>query len=150
MAEFTVEEFGEFLNGVVDQFNTAPFPEAMEAVTPLVLQKVRDNFNSSATPDGQNWPERKPRKGDDGHPLLIESGDMMQAAVGQGQGHLHLNAGRGLILGVDGQVIPYAAAQNFGYPPNNLPSREYYGINEETELACVDPIRDAVTEKVFR
>ena len=45
---------------------------AMADCAVVMKQSVRDNFTSSASPDGSNWPPRK--QVGDGHPLLIDTG----------------------------------------------------------------------------
>ena len=108
----------------------------------VMRQSIRDNFTSSATPDGANWPPRK-RKGD-GHPLLIDTGALLQAATGGGAGHIEQLDAREVTMGVDGRVIPYAATHNYGRDP--IARREYLGLKTEHEDACADIIGDGLLE----
>ena len=122
------------------------FVPAMERASDIVNQSVRDNFTSSATPDGDDWPPRK-RVGD-GHPLLIETGAMMQAAVDQGSGHIERFEPQGLVKGVQGEAVPYAAVHNYG--GLKMPQREYMGLHDRGEAAVAELLADFVTLELWR
>jgi hypothetical protein len=47
----------------------------------LVRGSIKGNFDSATAPDGGAWPARKPRPGDDGHPLLDDTGFLKAAAL---------------------------------------------------------------------
>lgn len=111
----------------------------------LVLQAHRDNFTSSASPEGENWAPRK-RLGD-GHPLLMESGALLQAATGGGAGHVTEVESRELRVGVDTTTeeggIPGAIAHEFGDPRRNLPPRPWVGASEATLQKIDELVADA-------
>lgn len=110
----------------------------------LMLQSFRDNFTSSATADGQNWPERK--NPGDGHPLLMDTGALLQAAVGGGVGHESLLSDRELSLGIDSDVrqggIPAAVALDQGN--ERMPARRFYDVKlehiEQIDRVLIDGI----------
>lgn len=135
-------------NAVADRF-MAPMDDLLELCYPEVVQSNRDNFNSQATPQGRDWKERKDPG--DGHPLLQESGDMMQAAVGGGPGHIHHietdDEGRSLVVGVDLDIIAYARAQALGYKPNNLPARNYLGLTPRGEQIVETILSDGMERR---
>lgn len=106
------------------------------------LQAVRDNFTSSATPEGRNWPPRKHRG--DGHPLLIDTGKMMQAATGGGAGHVTQVQNDELTVGVDDSKVPYAKYHNEG--TRRLPRREFMGAGKKRINAMGEIIADAGLE----
>lgn len=110
-------------------------------VRKLVLQGVRDNFTSSVSPDGRQWPARK-RKGD-GHPLLIDTGAMLQAATGGGSGHVTQIDGSELTVGVS-STVPYAAIHNEG--KGKMPKREFMGVQEKRLKQIDKVIADAGLE----
>ncbi len=146
MSDIDFEQFGEHLNGVVSAIETGDFePVLRERVRPLVLQSIRDNFNSSAGADGSGWPARK-RQGD-GHPLLMESGALMQAATGGGAGHVTKIDAKELSVGVDkgagGGGIPGAAVHQFGFPRKNIPPRPYLEARDEALDEAAEEIADA-------
>jgi hypothetical protein len=48
-------------------------------------------------------------------------------------------------LGIDG--IPYAAAQNYGYPPNKLPKREFFKVaSDQVMQDMTDAAESQMTE----
>lgn len=142
---FYADEAPEQMALIAAGFDEAPITDTMTAVADVMRQSVRDNFNSQATPDGSNWPPRK-LKGD-GHPLLMDTGRLLQAATGGGAGQLEIIQGREVAMGVDGSVVPYAATQNYGR--GAIPSREYAGIKPEHEAACESIIADGLMVEVF-
>lgn len=130
---------------VSDGFEEAPIHDAMLECANAMRQSVRDNFTSSATPDGSSWPARKVRG--DGHPLLMDTGKLLQAATGGGPGQMETIQGREVALGVSGQVVPYAATHNFGR--GNIPAREWAGLKPEHQAACEQIIADGLMAEVF-
>jgi phage gpG-like protein len=133
-------EFGKYADDVADKVANDPLDEAIEEAYAAVLQNIRDNFTSSATPGGDPWPERK--IAGDGHPLLMDTGDLIQAATGGGSGHVVKLEPRSLLAGVDVEAIPYAATHQFGDSTRNIPSREYLGAGEETLIDIGEAIAD--------
>ena len=53
------------------------------------------------------------------------------------------------MLGVDEEVIPYAAAQNYGYPERNLPQRESFDIQDETADRMAEVIADDLLSRLM-
>jgi phage gpG-like protein len=134
-------DFPEEMARIADLLAQGPYTPFLEGTAkPIARQAIRDNFTSSATPDNANWPPRK--IAGDGHPLLMESGAMLQAATGGGAGAIAEAGTHDLTLGVDGGTVPYAAAQNYGYAPRNLPAREYLGMDDESIDACAEELAD--------
>lgn len=103
------------------------------------LQGIRDNFNSSANPENRSWPPRKVEG--DGHPLLIETGKLMQAATGGGAGHVTRISNGELTLGVDGSKVKYAAIHNNG--GKRMPKREFMGNRPQRITEIGEIIADA-------
>ncbi len=124
-----------------------PYTPVLEQFEVIAHQGIRDNFTSSATPDNSDWPERK-RRGD-GHPLEMDTGALLQAAVGSGNGSIEEMTATDLTLGVNGEVISYAAAQNYGREEINLPSREYEGARVERIDEMEEVLSDFVTSTFF-
>lgn len=116
----------------------------------LLLQSHRDAFTSSVGPDGQAWPPRVDPG--DGHPLLVESGALMQAATGGGVGHVYRSSPREMEAGVDKGVqeggIPGAAAHNWGFAPRGLPQREWLGMKEDHQIEGADAVADHFLELI--
>ncbi len=124
-----------------------PYTPVLAAIKPVARQAFRDNFTSSANPDDQDWLPRK--HPGDGHPLLIETGAMLQAATGGGAGGIEEIGTHDLTLGVDGGTIPYGAAQNYGLPRRNLPQREYMGMSEQKIDEADDLLADFVLTELI-
>jgi len=125
-----MEKFGLYLGDVADAFESDPMNTVIEESYQAILQNIRDNFTSSVTPGGDPWPERKIEG--DGHPLLMDTGALLQAATGGGAGHIVVLEPRALEFGVSADTIPYAASHEFGYMERNLPARSYLGAGKET------------------
>jgi phage gpG-like protein len=142
---FFADEARAEMAALADGLESHPLTPAMEECAGLMKQSVRDNFTGSATPDGDDWPARKDPG--DGHPLLIDSGALLQAAVGGGAGHIEQVGDREVAIGVDGSVIPYAATHNFGRGP--IPQREFAGLTIEHEEDCEFVIEDFIAQEIF-
>lgn len=113
-----------------------------DTARPMVLQNVRDNFTSSVSPDGNQWPERK--HVGDGHPLLIDRGDLLQSAVGGGAGHISQVQPREMALGTD----DYKAAWHTKGTPN-MPARPFMGASDETEIEIAEQLADHLLPRAF-
>jgi len=141
------ENFGTHLGRLTAAIDAADWsPTLGGAVRDQALQGIRDNFTSSADPDNQSWPARKVVG--DGHPLLIDTGKLMQAATGGGAGRLSQVTSRELALGVNPSVVPYAAVHNNG--GSKMPKREYMGNRPERLDAIEEIIADAGLEILGR
>ena len=108
---------------------------------------IRENFASQSGPGGETWPARKVPG--DGHPLLQQSGALIQAATG-GTGNVTNVTPRELSTGVDkgggGGGIPGAGAHQHGY--GNIPARPYLGASEERLDAAGEAIANRGYELV--
>jgi phage gpG-like protein len=127
----TVAEFiSECDQAAAAQVDLTPLFDVARAT---IIGAIRGNFDRQTSPSGSAWPPRKdPASGD--HPLLNKTGALMSAATG---GDINEVRGDTLEIGVDANAgavgsIRGAAAHNYGYPPNNLPQREFMGLSEET------------------
>jgi len=127
----------------------APLRECKE----LVRGSIKGNFDGTTAPDGGAWPARKPRPGDDGHPLLNDTGFLKAAALGLGPGGFEELGGREMSIGIDTGVemggIPGANAHDHGYPDRNLPERHFFAATEVVLDECGEVIGDAGYEKLL-
>jgi len=135
-----VDALADYMDRVAEDLLTGSFQDAIVECVDLVHQSIRDNFTSSAAADGSDWVKRKIEG--DGHPLLMDTGALLQAATGGGAGTVARVSDRELEWGVDLGVIPYARAHNLGYPENNLPQREFLAVKEEHKAECDARIAD--------
>jgi len=127
---------------ILDDIEGTDFqPLLADKLRPISLSAVRDNYEATASPDGLTWPPRK-RVGD-GHPLLIDTGKMLEASTG-GVGSVTHYEPDGMILGVDLDVVPYARAHNYGNPARNLPQREFLGLHDDAVEEAGEAVADFV------
>jgi len=139
---FYAEAAEEELARIAERLASGPYSPGLEKIKPIALQSIRDNFTSSATPDNSDWPPRKHIG--DGHPLLIDTGSMLQAATGGGVGAIGEIGSMEMVLGVDGSAIPYAATHNYGSPNRNIPAREFEGMKEDRIDEAAEVLADFV------
>lgn len=148
MRSLSLDEFVAEMDDVADVL-AAPKPEVLRQLRPMVQQNIRDNFTGSHSPENLPWAARK-HEGD-GHPLLIDTGAMLQAAVGSegtvGKGGVVIVDSESLLLGVDGDEIPYAAVHNRG--GRNMPQREFMGTSDQTEIDMGEVIADEMLAKAW-
>lgn len=140
-----LENLGEHFGAVLQSLEFGDFePVLRSEVRPLVLQSIRDNFNSSAGADGAAWPARK--IAGDGHPLLIQAGTLLQAATGAGPGHVTEADARELSVGVNTEAagLGGARAHQFGSVQQNIPARPYLDARDDALEAAGEAIADRV------
>lgn len=141
------EEFSEQMFGVAAELLGVSCAPVFAAMLPVIRQGIELRFETATTPDLNPWPARKPNPKDDGHPLLIDTGALIAAAIGQGTGAIEQVSSRELVVGIDGQVIEYANVHNEGY--EQIPQREYFGLDDQTIDQCEELIADYIMQKVF-
>jgi hypothetical protein len=116
-----------------------------------VRASIYKNFDTATAPDGGAWAPRKPRKGDDGHPLLKDTLSLLAAATGQGPGAFEELSGREMSIGIDTTVdeggIPFADVHDRGL--GNMPERHFFAATEESLDTCGEIIGDAGLEKLL-
>ena len=142
-----LSEIAADLANIRDAMEDAPLEQAMQSCTQRVLESFDENFQKSANPDGVPWP---PRKRGGSWPLLIKTGALHAAATGTHPASIKRIADRDLAVGVDKSVkdggIPGAAVHNFGYPPRNIPQREYLRPRSDALEDCGEIIADAIDQ----
>ena len=143
---FNADRASEVLTAIGVDFATISFLDVMPEIARVINQSTRDNFNSSADPDGGSWPPRKHIG--DGHPLLMDTGKLLQAATGGGSGHIERMEPNGIVVGVDGATVPYAGIHNDGMG-GRMPQREYLGLDEEGQNVTEDILIDFLMSEVF-
>ncbi|MFA5752634.1 MAG: hypothetical protein WC910_06165 [Bacteroidales bacterium] len=138
----TVSEFEADVDALEQKVSVA-IERGLQRCLPVVKEGVSANFEGSVDPDGNPWPPRKIEG--DGHPLLIQSGELKAAATG---GHIAEVNKDELRIGVDkgagGGGIPGAGSHNYGY--GAVPQREFMGLNEE----YLDKCQDILAEEVMK
>jgi phage gpG-like protein len=132
---------------------------AFKGVRQLLVSATQDNFTNQSTPDGQPWcPLKKPRrrkrdlvrgkkrgrakKGQDR--ILLDTG-LLRTSVTAAGSPFNINVAGPTSLEW-GTSLEYAAVHNYGYPPQNIPQRQYLGINQ----GLADDIAELVSGAVER
>lgn len=125
-----------------------PLKPAFEAVAPVLRRGIDEHFDARSTPAGVRWPARKDKKP---HPLLEQTGMLRAAATTEGAlGHVERIEDGMLVLGVDKTIaeggLPGAAVHQYGFPPGNIPQRQYLGFSEATTERSMDVVADKLGE----
>ncbi|MBT7069658.1 MAG: hypothetical protein HN975_02055 [Anaerolineae bacterium] len=138
----SVDNLDDYIDTVIKGLGEADLSETLDKAHDLVIQDVRDAFNSSMSQEGNRWPARK--KEGDGHPLLNDGGSLITAATG-GTGHINETGPREAVFGIDSDVVPYAATHQ--HPVTSpVPERKFFGATEQTEDAVHEMIADELLE----
>ena len=123
----------------IEAFAADNFHAPLRDCAAVISIAVEENFNRSSTPEGSAWPPRKIIG--DGHPLLVDTGDLFFAAVEHNaSGHVENYGEKELQYGVDGSVIEYAATHNYGR--ENIPQREFLGLGEPYLAECENALAE--------
>ncbi len=144
----TVVEFKKEVDDISESTFSQAITSGLEACMSTVLEGIKANFDNSSDPNGSPWVPRKDIG--NGHPLLVDTGQLKSAATG---GHIKEVIGDTLRVGVNkdsgGGGIPGAAVHNYGYPPKNIPKRTFLGLKEEFLNRCenilIDHVREVLT-----
>src|SRR3990167_4423379 len=140
-----VTEFIDLLGEASEASENASLREAMHEIVPILHEGFETNFMRAEGPNGELWPERKD---DLPHPLLILTGDLIEAARDVGNVNNLLAVGdRELSTGVAGAGVPYAATHNYGR--DAIPQREFVYANEEVLDACEEILVDGFVDAMF-
>lgn len=142
-------QFGALHQELIQELGYGDFSEPLKECAQLCDQDFARNFAAQSAPNGSPWPPRKKQgsgkageKGQ-GHPLLIKTGELFLAATSPfGRGHIEDVGYRNVQIGVDLSEVPYARAQNYGYPQRNLPAREFADVSEQTADNCTEVMAD--------
>jgi phage gpG-like protein len=145
--QIPVEELPEQAAGVMSELLALSCAPVFAQMLPVVRTSIEQNFDSESSPLRVAWPPRKDPG--DGHPLLVKTGTLEAAAIGQGTGAMEQLSNRELMVGIDGQVIEYANVQDAGSTKQNIPQREFFGIDEIAEQECEELLADFVNEQIF-
>jgi len=133
-----LSDLGADLEAVGSVLDAGSFAEELRGpVRGVVYAGIGENFASSRSADGQAWPARQVLG--DGHPLLIQSGQLLEAATGQGAGSIVEVSDRELVVGVE---LVHAPTHQFGRAKANIPARPYLGVSEDK----LDTIGDMLSE----
>lgn len=146
--EMSIQEWGMEISMLRGRVQELSLREELEECRFLINQNIEQNFWRACDPDGSPWPPRKELG--DGHPLLIDTMTLILAATGQGPGSIQVVTDRSLTMTIDLSVVPYARAQDKGFPPNNLPARNYFGASAATQRRCRSIITKGMKRKLWQ
>lgn len=150
MEDIAASKMSEFMDRAADQLESVSLKGPLTQCLDILGGGFEVNFHRAEDSRGGAWPARKDNKP---HPLLQETGALLGATQKGGAGNISQVEDRQLATGVDKSVdlggIPGAAVSNFGYPPRNIPQREYLYATEDVLLQCQDVIANAVLTSCF-
>lgn len=128
-----------------DNIEAGKLSDAMVQCRQALHRGIRAAFNSSVDPQtGQGWRSRVVEG--DGHPILLDTGRLMQAATGGGAGAIQDPQERSVTIGVRGGSVPYAAVHQFDgvqRKSGEKVRRPFMGASTETLDFCGELIADA-------
>ncbi len=116
--------------------------DVTEEIREALLISHQDRFDQQVDPDGEPWAplspaykkqkeKKRPGKGilvyDEIMSLLVSEATDDEVRIGTGP-----------------QSKDYAAAQNFGYAPNNLTSRTFLGFSEQDQEEAVEILQEHI------
>jgi phage gpG-like protein len=146
MIEQTVKEFVRDMNQLARELEGGNYTTALQKCRPVMQEDIQQHFQNAAAPTFA-WPAHAPStiKRYGRHPLLILTGQLLAAAIGEGTGHVFLIPdGLSAIYGVNKDRIPYAGVHQFGFPDKNIPARTYMWLSEDAIVKCEKEIADHV------
>ncbi len=147
-----VEDLPAIMAGVKEAISRSDLSPAWAEIMPIARHGFGANFMDGGSHLGP-WPPHAPatvrRYGP--HPLLILSGKLYEAATNSaGPGHVEILDVREAAIAIDLAVIPYARAQNEGYPPGNLPARTYFVLGDFVAKEASGILRTLVRTEIVR
>lgn len=148
-SEYEPEAFIKELEALADYLENGSFEEPLRECYPIVQADIQDHFDAREGPDSI-WPPHAEstirRYGV--HPLLILSGQLVAAAIGEGTGHFVEYSEREMRYGVSKEIIVYAG-HDHGFPDRNIPQREYMWISDTAREQCYGIINQWIADKLI-
>jgi hypothetical protein len=145
-----IEDLPAIMGRVKDAIAKSDLSPAWAEIMPIARAGFASNFADGGSHLGP-WPPHAPatvrRYGP--HPLLILSGKLYQAATSSGgAGHVEILDVREAAIAIDLAAVPYARAQNEGYPPGNLPARPYFVLGSFVTAEAAKILRQLVHTEI--
>jgi len=141
-----VEEAGRHFGDIHQAMETLDCTPFLNEAVVASYQAHRDRFTGSLDPSGSPWPPRKEEG--DGHPLLMDTGRLLQAATGGSGEAIKQISNRDFMIGI-AESLPYRRVHDFGYPERNIPQRKYFGPDEDTLEGLDVMFAEFVDEAIF-
>ena len=150
MKSYTIQAFETSLEQALDAISNQS--EGLRTCVEPILNGVERNFQQSQSARGDSWPARKDQG--DGHPLLIDTGDLMTSAIGAGTvvqvGATEMSID--LPPGQSGTSRAGVRRHEFGdqeiMGQDGILARPYFGVSEETADECTKRIADNVMDQL--
>ncbi len=145
-----VEDMPALMGRVKRAISASDLSPAWADIMPIARHGFASNFADGGSHLGP-WPPHAPatvrRYGP--HPLLILSGRLYQAATSTaGPGHIEILDVREAAVAIDLAAVPYARAQNEGYPPGNLPARTFFVLGDFVAVEAAGILRKLVHTEI--
>jgi len=134
----------------------------LKTIRVILVSGVRGFFDQSRDPEGVPWkplkrPRYRPLRRGQKHrkrksPLgidkpLVDTGTLMRSVTAGGRGKVEEMTDTSITLGSN---LIYAGVHNYGYPPKNIPQRQFLGISDEMETEIEEATADFVAEQIAR
>lgn len=135
---WTWTELAGYFAAAEDLFGDYDPDAILDHLRELIAEETRSNFEGKHDPAGNPW---APPKRNYGHPLMVRSGDLLDAAVQAAWSAVKTRDG--LRFDLSG-LPPYAVFHEFG--TQKMPARPFFGISMEVthraeELIAADVAR---------
>lgn len=156
-------DLAAWVNEYADRVINADVSPAMAEIGDILRRGIAQAFSTETGPDGP-WRERKIDVGvmrgifpeSFNRPLLILSGDLIEAAAMRGPGAINRVAAQEITIGVDGSVIPYAASHQNSDRVElvdvgreiDIPARPYIYATTITVDKCQDKLLEFLVREV--
>lgn len=137
--QFDAIDASEVLAGFARALGTESKAEPLTGAAEEFRNGIWRNFIATEGPDGTTWP---PRKDNLPHPLLFKTGQMLEAAIGEGGGAVTEIGPHDALLEVSDSAVPHAKWQQYGTKNKDgsqrIPPRPYYYAGSTTLDAMTD------------
>lgn len=149
MKNIPMESVGAELKAMLTRLQEQSLQGPLGELVPVIQSGFEENFAAAVDSSGSSWP---PRKDDEPHSLLNETGALLAAVThGGAPGNVTSVGDRELVLGVDKGVemggIPGAGVHNFGY--GRVPQREFLYASEQTLDRALEVFADGAVKEIF-
>ncbi len=126
------EEFADLMESAPAELARVSYRDVLEQLSYEVAERIGENYVRAEDSSGNPWPPHAPLtvKLHGEHPLLKLSHAMYAATINPDDPNAKkLLDDREVIIGIDGNELPYAKSQNEG--EGRIPRREFYYLRDE-------------------
>lgn len=138
----SIESWQKYLAEFLRDFEQADLRPAYDAVHDEITGGFQQNFYNQVDHTGAPWP---PRQDSLPHPLLFKTAKMFSAAIEPAHsGHKYMVEGGTVIIGIRGEVVPYAIYHHVG--TRKMPQRRVIYADDQTVNRAFEAFEDKANE----